>query len=289
MKKLEKILAISFIVMTCVTSTVFAVPVKQDGSETDIQITVTEKATATPKATAKASATPKATTKPSASPKASATAKATATTKPTSTAKATEEPDDRIVLDSEEELIVETTVEPTLNIQNNNEQFENKKYLTKGGAFLWFLFTVIVSAIISFAISYRFYMMGRRDNHVVAELRALKRDIDSKMVGTINGFSEYDVTVTNGNRSYTRPNSSIKSGVEQQEDEDNSEIYKKWESQFSKVNDAPAAQRPAYSRASADNSASRGVERRRPVKNKNNSVGGKIKSVFNDIFPFDKK
>lgn len=289
MKKLEKILAISFILTMCISSTVFAVPVKQDGSDTDIQITVTEKATATPKATAKASATPKATNKPSASPKASATAKATATTKPTSTAKATEEEDDRIVLDSEEDLIVETTVEPTLNIQNNSEQFENKKYLTKGGAFLWFLFTVIVSAIISFAISYRFYMMGRRDNHVVAELRALKRDIDSKMVGTVNGFAEYDVSVTNSNRSYSRQNSSIKSGIHQQDDDNNSEIYKKWETQFNKVNESSEPQKTTYTRSSGGHSVSRGVERRRPVKNKNNTVGGKIKSVFNDIFPFDKK
>ncbi len=287
MKKIEKIFAVVMLMIVCSANAAFAVPVKVDEDQPRSTAVATEKpkATATAKATLKptatATATPKATTKPSSKPSAS----------PKSTSKATEAPedDDKIVLDADDDAIVlEPTTEPTLNIQNGSEQLENKKYLTKFGAFLWFLFTVIVSAVISFAISYRFYMMGRKDNHIAAEIRALKRDIDSKMVGTVGGFSEFDVAVSNGNRSFAKENSSIHSSVTSAEaDEADSEIYKKWETKInskpsSTVNDRPTAV------FSSSGRSSQGVGRRRPVKSKK-TVGGKIKNVLNDIFPFDKK
>ena len=296
MKKFQKIIVFGILAVMCTASSVFAVPVKEDGGDNDIQITVKDKETSSPKSTATVKPSAKATTnakatasaKASAKPSASATTKATAKT--SSTAKATseaEEDEDKIVLDSEEDaLVVETTLEPTLNIENNTQQLENKKYLTKGGAFLWFLFTVIVSAIISFAISYRFYMMGKRDNHVMAELRALKRDIDKKMVGTVNGFSEFDVSVTNSNRSYARPESSIRSGNAAEVEEKSEEIYKKWESQISRPRESSYESRPAYTRSTA--APARSVERRRtPVKK--NSFIGKIKNAINEFMPTDRK
>ncbi len=305
MKKFQKIIVFGILALMCTASSVFAVPVKEDSSDTDIQITVKDKETSSPKAsaeatatvkpsakattTAKATATAKTSAKPSASATTKATAKASSTAKATSTAtsKADDE-DDKIILDSEEDaLVVETTLEPVLNIENNTQQLENKKYLTKGGAFLWFLFTVIVSAVISFAISYRFYMMGKRDNHVIAELRALKRDIDKKMVGTVNGFSEFDVSVTNSNRSYARPESSIRSGNAAEVEEKSEEIYKKWESQISRPREASYESRPSYTRSASAPERSRGVERRTPVRK--NSFIGKIKSALNEFIPTDRK
>lgn len=290
MKKFQKIIVLGLLGLMCTSSSVFAVPVKEDAS--DIQITVKDKETASPKASAKASATAKVTAKASATATAKATAKpsATATAKATSKAtEKTEDEDDKIVLDSEEDaLVVEATSEPTLSIENNTQQFENKKYLTKGGAFLWFLFTVIVSAVISFAISYRFYMMGKRDNHVIAELRALKRDIDKKMVGTVNGFSEFDVSVTNNNRSYARPESSIRSGSATEVEEKSEEIYKKWESQISRPRETSYESRPAYTRSAPAPDRARGVERRRTPARKNSFIG-KIKSALNEFIPTDRK
>ena len=288
MKKAQRIFAIVFLAMVCVSSTVFAVPVKED-TDSEIKITVTSKptATATVKPTAKATASAKPTS--TATTKPTATVKPTSTVKATATAKATNDDDeDKVTLESEEEaIVIETTQEPTLNIQNNSEQLENSKYLTKGGAFMWFLFTVIVSAVISFAISYRFYMMGKRDNHIVSELRALKRDIDSKMVGTVGGFSEYDVTVTNNNRSYAKENSSIKSGKAVEDEDDNNEIYKKWETQINNAQSGRSAGRNTYSRSASRTNNTRMPERRRPSKNV--TVGGKIKNIISDFFPTDKK
>ena len=291
MKRFKRVFAISMLVMICSANIAFAVPVKvdEDSPRQNVEATqkpketesskATVKPTEKPAVTEKATASPKATTKPtekpSPSPKATAKATEKATTKPTAEA----DNDDKIVLDADDEAIVlEPTAEPTINIQNGSEQLENKKYLTKFGAFLWFLFTVIVSAVISFAISYRFYMMGKRDNHLLSEIRALKRDIDSKMVGSVGGFSEYDISVSNGNRSYAGESSSIHSSAESSVSTDDSEIYKKWES---KLGNSSTGQR--NDRTTGNNPRQTGtVNRRRPV-NSSKSVGGKIKKAFTDF------
>ncbi|MBP3359427.1 MAG: hypothetical protein J6N52_01115 [Clostridia bacterium] len=314
MRKIERIAAVGFLTMLCVFNTVYAVPVKED-PESETKVTVTDKAEGSETQTAKATQGSKETqtAKATQKSKATQTAKATQKTKATSTAKATskttasasstskasssssekasEDADEKEAqTNTEDVIVVETTPEPLLNVQNNAEQLENKKYLTKGGAFLWFLFTVLVSAIISFAISYRFFKMGRRDNHVMAELRALKRDIDTKMVGTVGGFSEYDVNMTNSNNSYAKANSSIHSGQRAEADEQNEEIYKKWETQIQRTHENQSAERPVQRTAQRPAApVSRTAERRRPVNKKKQGVGGKIKGVFNDIFPFDKQ
>ncbi len=293
MKRFERIIAAAMLCMICSANAVFAVPVKVDDDNprqtasatqkpkaTEIAkatVKPSEKATEKPSSTTKATESPKPTEKPSAKPSAT----------PKSTDKATDASDDKIVLDAEDDAIVlEATTEPMLNIQSGSEQFENKKYLTKFGAFLWFLFTVIVSAVISFAISYRFYMMGKKDNHLAAEIRALKRDIDSKMVGTVGGFSEYDISVTNNNKSYAKPETSIRSAeITSGASEVDSEIYKKWESKLGSVSSPAVDERIRSSQT--QNRPSQSV-RRRPVKS-NKTVGGKIRNAISEIFPFDKK
>ena len=313
MKKINKAIIAYLIVMLCTINVAFAataVPEKKDGSD-DSKVTVTVKdndedddeeatAKATKKATSKATekSTSKATSTTKTTEKATSTAKAKSTSKATTkaTSKASvkdDEDDDKVVLETSDEddvLVVETTLEPTLNVQNNGAQLENSKYLTKGGAFLWFLFTVLVSAVISFAIAYRFYTMTKRDNHLTAELRALKRDIDSKMVGTVNGFSEYDMSVSNSNPSYSREGHPIRTNHSYQSDEKSEEIYKKWETQIQHTKDNDLAERAEVRRSSGQTSGSAGrpsYERRRPAKKKTGFVG-KIKNTFNEMFPFDK-
>ena len=221
MKRLNMLFAIGLLSVVCSANAAFAAPVPQKNDPDDVVVTETkqtekasEKATekATAKATAKPSATAKATEKTTSKATAKATSKAAekatakATTKTSgstsSSSKSSESPSasagsDKIVLDpsksSEDVLVVETTPEPSLNVQNGGAQLENSKYLSKGAFAFWFIFGLLIGTVISFAVSYRFYKMSKRDNHVLSELRALKRDIDSKMISTVGGFSEYDV------------------------------------------------------------------------------------------------
>ncbi len=327
MKKLNKIFAMSIAAILCTANFAFAateVPRKVDpddsGSKTTASATKkedSEDATSKPSASAKASAKSKESASAKASAKASEKAKSKETEKPTekaksketekATAKATsksekdddeekESDSDKVVLgvtDEEDVLVIETTEEPSINIQGNAAQLENDKYLTNVGGFLWFLFGVIVSAVISFAISYRFFMMLKRDNHINAEIRALKRDIDSKMVGTVTGFSEYDINMTNSNPSYAKEDSPIRTTRTYETDEKTEEIYKKWENQLNTGRDVITSERPvsgSVTRTAPTDSQPRRTtyERRRPAKKKESGLSGKIKGVFNDMFPFDK-
>lgn len=293
MKKIERIIAVVMLFMICSANAAFAIPVKVDDDNAQQTITATQKPKATEASKATVKPSEKATVKPTSTNKATEKPSERPSAKPTATPKSTPKVDDseeneenKIVLDAgDDAIVIEATTEPTLNIQSGSEQLENKKYLTKFGAFLWFLFTVIVSAVISFAISYRFYMMGKKDNHLAAEVRALKRDIDSKMVGTVGGFTEYDISVNNSNKSYAKAESSIRSAeINAVASEADSEIYKKWESKLGSVSSKASDERPRSPQFQPR--SSQGV-RRRPVK-ANKTVGGKIKSAISEFFPFDK-
>ena len=67
------------------------------------------------------------------------------------------------------------------NVQTQTDtstQVSNKKYLSKGWAVFWFIFTIIINAIISFWIGNRFYKLSKKDNHLSFEIRALRKDIE---------------------------------------------------------------------------------------------------------------
>ena len=112
------------------------------------------------------------------------------------------------------------------------------------------------------------------------------------MVGTVNGFSEYDITVNNNNPSYAKSDSPIKSKRSAEDDEKNEEIFKKWESQLQNTgritrvseetntrnktgntHDYPSNRKPAY-------------DRRRPAQKKTGLVN-KVKNVIDNLFPYD--
>ena len=70
------------------------------------------------------------------------------------------------------------------NVQTQTDtstQVSNKKYLSKGWAVFWFIFTIIINAIISFWIGNRFYKLSKKDNHLSFEIRALRKDIEEKI------------------------------------------------------------------------------------------------------------
>lgn len=84
----------------------------------------------------------------------------------------------------------------------SDTELSNNKYLTKGGAAFWFVFTVVLNTALSFAIGNRFYRISRKDNHVSSEIRALRKDIDEKFIRNIAGFAEAEVNISNNNESY---------------------------------------------------------------------------------------
>ena len=110
----------------------------------------------------------------------------------------------------------------------------NKSYTTKGGAFLWFLLSIIVNTIISFAIANRFYKLTRRSNQVQSELRALRRDIEEKFADSVGGFVESNVDITNTNDDYSMGEDGIKMTPAStvSVDDEPGDIYKQWEEQF---------------------------------------------------------
>ena len=111
----------------------------------------------------------------------------------------------------------------------------NKSYTTKGGAFLWFLLSVIVNTVISFAIAKRFYKLAKQSNRVQSELRALRHDIEEKFTDSVGGFTEPAVDITNTNDDYSSSPDGIKMAPASSTEGDGSEtedIYKQWEAQF---------------------------------------------------------
>lgn len=109
-----------------------------------------------------------------------------------------------------------------------------KKYTTKGGAFGWFLLSVIINSILSFAIGNRFYKMSKKDSHLTSEIRALRRDVEEKFAANVGGFSEPEMDISNSNDDYSSGIDGIKmkavaSDGEQESAED---IFKRWESQL---------------------------------------------------------
>lgn len=213
--------------------------------------------------------------------------KATAITTPKATSKATEKPlvetvkeekdDVEKTEEAKEDVIIvgEEAPEPELNVVTNPENITGKRYLTKGGAFWVFILTVLVSAILSFLISYRFYKITRTDSHIMAEIRALKRDIDTKMSGSVGGFSEYETKTTNSNPSYAREGRPIRRNIETSSASSTSDMYSKWER---KINSASNTMTEEPVRR-----AERNIERTRYSK-KQKSAAAKIKDVFDDFF-----
>ena len=110
----------------------------------------------------------------------------------------------------------------------------NKKYTTRGGAFGWFLLSVIVNAALSFAIGNRFYKMSKKDTRIVSEIRALRRDVEEKFEASVGNIAEQDIDITNPNPDYSSDADGIKTHTQTPEESETAEeIFKKWEKQLS--------------------------------------------------------
>lgn len=186
-----------------------------------------------------------------------------------------------------------------------------KHYTTRGGAFGWFLLSILVNAVLSFAIGNRFYKMSKKNNHVSAEVRALRRDIEEKFNSNIGGFSEHDVEVSNSNESYAPDEGEIKVNVKKTEEEISAEeTFREWEENLAKQE---AERREALREALKPRSTREFVEEeasfdshkgeksykpaREPMEEDEyddeeeeestfDSIKNKAKEIITDIFPF---
>lgn len=82
------------------------------------------------------------------------------------------------------------------------ESMSERGYLSKGWAAFWFILILLLNSVLSFWIGNRFYRLSRKDNHISAEIRALKKDIEEKFAKSIGGFAETEVDINNTNESY---------------------------------------------------------------------------------------
>ena len=98
--------------------------------------------------------------------------------------------------------VTETTAPVQQPIQTaQTTEFTNSKYLTKGGAAIWFILILLANGAFSFWVGNRFYRLAKKDNHVSAEIRALRRDIDDKFVKSVDGIAEQEIDIENLNES----------------------------------------------------------------------------------------
>lgn len=124
---------------------------------------------------------------------------------------------------------------------------ENSKYMTKTSAAIWFVIIVIANGVLSFWVGNRFYRMSKKDNHLSAEIRALRRDIEDKLVKNVGGFAEQELDIENLNESYAMDEEGIrpadKQPVLRDISEEEEERFRRWEAAQSR----PRTERPSGS------------------------------------------
>ena len=198
-------------------------------------------------------------------------------------------------------------------VQNTEAQrVAEKKYASKGSLAVWIILTILINAILSFAIANRFYKLAKKDTHVSAELRALRRDLEEKFVSNVGGFTEMETDVSNTNDNYSM-NGSIKMPERKSTDfaAESEDVFKRWESRMSQRSGARAAvpeemdaepeedfeeeeRRPVRkfrpTRASvpeADDAEDESYDDEQPEERSvAKSVKNKAKNILGDIFPF---
>ena len=196
--------------------------------------------------------------------------------------------------------------------QTADTEFINNKYLTKGGAAFWFIFTIVINTVISFGIGNRFYRLSRKDNHVSGEIRALRKDIEEKFARSVGGFAEAEVDITNSNENYAG-SEEIKIPSEQplrrEVSSEEEERFRKWEAAQEKPRSARKAPAPKSAvkeelqeelgevkrirkknylpkRQDSASEKKEDLEATKEIRLRGEGVKNKAKEILGDIFPF---
>lgn len=179
-----------------------------------------------------------------------------------------------------------------VNIVTDTEKTSGSKGAVSIGAMiLWLFVSVIINAVISFWIGNRFYRLSKKDTHITAEIRALRRDVEEKFIGSVGGFNEQAMDIDNANEDYSINDEGItmtrRQRGEAPSSEEEDEMLKRWESR-------QQTRRP---------SQHDGFERRRkyqPTREElepeiedyeedeeaESPIKSKAKEILGDIFPF---
>ena len=192
-------------------------------------------------------------------------------------------------------------------------KLENSKYLTKGGAAFWYIFLFILNGAFSFWVGNRFYRLSKKDNHVSAEIRALRRDIEDKMLKGVDGFVEQDFDIENTNDSFAADDEGIKpvkkQTVVRELTPEEEERFRKWEEAHSKpktettvrrshireeldeeLDDVKRINRKSYRpnrETEKEDTGADDLGETRVIKQPvGEGVKNKAKEIINDIFPF---
>ena len=183
-----------------------------------------------------------------------------------------------------------TTNTASAQTQAQTEITPSKTYLTKWGGFFWFLLSVAVNFIISCWISNRFYRLAKRNTQGLAEVRALRKDIEEKFASTLTDINEPMTEVVNRNENYARTDEGMempdrKPTVEM--DEKDREMLGKWDMQRNAHKDEENEYelRRSEARIRFDDD-----EDSEPVPSKKETItkaGTKAKDFLSNIFPFD--
>ena len=193
----------------------------------------------------------------------------------------------------------------------------DSKYLTKGVAAFWFIFITVVNTVLSFWIGNRFYRLSKKDNHISAEIRALRKDVEEKFVSSVGGFAEQEVDINNMNESMALDDDGItlpeKQPLLREVSAEEEERFRRWEEAQSKprnerakvksavkeeleeeLDDVKKINRKNYRpNRDADSSVfdeeepEENLEETRAIKLRgDNAVKTKAKEILGDMFPF---
>lgn len=192
----------------------------------------------------------------------------------------------------------------------------NKKYLTKGGAAFWFIFTIVINAAFSFWVGNRFYRLAKKDNHVSGEIRALRKDVEEKFVKSVGGFAEQEIDIANLNESLAMDKEGIKPEPRQsalrEVSAEEEERFRRWEEAQSKpkservrprsavkeeldeeLEDVKKIRRKNYqpkreisSEIFEEDDDSEDLGETKEIKLRGEGVKSKAKEILGDIFPF---
>ena len=217
------------------------------------------------------------------------------------------------------------TAAPVQTTQQTNVEFTNDKYLTKGGAAIWFILVFVASGAFSFWIGNRFYRLAKKDNHIQAEIRALRRDIEDKFMRSVDGITEQEIDIENINDIFALKDEGIKTPQKRRTIKELSpeeeERFRQWEEAQSKgktertrparpavksslreeleeeIGDVKVAAKKDYKperenhtvreRATQKEDAAESLGETRVIKPVGEGVKNKAKELLSDIFPFN--
>lgn len=156
-----------------------------------------------------------------------------------------------------------------------------------GVIFLLLILVIIVNTVISFVIGNRFYKMAKKDSHIQAEIRALRRDIDEKLIKNVKEVKESASTVENSNPSYAKDKK-----IEYKEPQDSaySEIAKRWNVQVERDEEPKSEHKKEFSngvRRESDYQPQRKEAVKLADDSKDKATTSKAKEVLGNIFPFN--